>query len=132
MLVDCYVCKHCLCRQFCPKCYDKLKAGDLHPLICNKDHKMLRLPPFDWAKWRTIPAGMMTLDSQLVTCTEWVDRIRKEYDVEQTQIDYIKIEKARQLKAASIIVGKWRSRLKRIRAKKPAIAPTLRRVKTVG
>ncbi|KAL1799853.1 hypothetical protein ACET3X_000195 [Alternaria dauci] len=132
MLADCYVCKHCLCTQFCPKCYDKLKAGDSHPLICNKNHEMLRLPPFDWVKWRTIPAGMMIVDNQLVSCSEWVDKIRKEYDVQQTQIDYIKMEKARQLKAGSIIVGKWRSKLKRIRATKPAIAPTLRRVKTVA
>lgn len=132
VLADCHVCKHCLCRQFCSACYKKLLAGDLHPLICNKDHKMLFLPPFDWDSWRTMPADMMTVGKQLVPRQEWVDRIRKEYDVLQEQIDMTKLEKARELKAASVIAVRWRSRLKRIRDKNPSIAPTLRRVKTVG
>jgi hypothetical protein len=132
ILADCWVCKHCLCRQFCPECYKKLGAGDLHPLICDKDHKMLKLPPFDWDAWRSIPAEMMSVDNKLVPRAEWVDRICKEYNVQQSQIDYIKMEKARELKAASIIAVQWRNRLQRIRARKPATAPTLRRVKTVG
>ncbi|KAG9192790.1 hypothetical protein G6011_11524 [Alternaria panax] len=132
MLADFYVCKHCLCVQFCPGCYDKLLVGDLHPLICNKDHKMLKLPPFDWIAWRTIPAEMMIVGQNLVPRSEWVHKICKEYNVQQADIDLIKMEKARQLKAASVIAVQWRNRLKRIRARKPSTAPTLRRVKTVG
>ena len=47
MVADCWACKHCLCLQLCPGCYQKLLDGELHPLLCNKDHKMLYLPPFD-------------------------------------------------------------------------------------
>jgi hypothetical protein len=47
ILADCWVCKHCLCVQFCSACHGKLLADNLHHLICNKDHKMLYLPPFD-------------------------------------------------------------------------------------
>ena len=79
-----------------------------------------------------MPADMMTVGKQLVPRRDWVDRIRKEYDVLQEQIDMTKLEKARELKAASVIAVRWRSRLKRIRDKNPSIAPTLRRVKTVG
>jgi len=65
---------------------------------------MLYLPLFDWENWRTIPADMMTLDKQLVSCKEWVDKIRKEYKVQQEEIDSIKMEKARELWAAGVIV----------------------------
>ncbi|RAR11407.1 hypothetical protein DDE83_004553 [Stemphylium lycopersici] len=132
VLADCYVCKHCLCVQFCSACYKKLLAGELHPLICNKDHKMLFLPWFDWDAWHAMPVDMMTVNKQSVPRREWIDRIRKEYDVQQEQIDMTKLEKARELKAASVIAVRWRSRLKRIRDKNPSTAPTLRRVKTVG
>jgi tetratricopeptide (TPR) repeat protein len=132
VLADCYVCKHCLCVQFCSGCYKKLLADDLHPLICNKDHKMLFLPPFDWKIWRTMPADMVIVEKQLVPRLEWIDGIRKEFNVQQEQIDFIKMEKARELKAASIFAVQWRNRLQRIRAKKLSTAPTLRRAKTVG
>jgi tetratricopeptide (TPR) repeat protein len=132
VLADCWVCKHCLCVQFCSECHRKLLADELHPLICNKNHKMLFLPPFDWKAWRTMPAHMMTVDKHLVPRSEWIERIRKEYNVQQEQIDFIKMEKARELKAASVIAVRWRNRLQKIRARKPSATPTLRRVKTVG
>lgn len=132
ILADCWVCKHCLCVQFCSGCHRRLLGDDLHHLICNKNHEMLFLPPFDWKAWRTIPVDMMTVDKKLVRRLEWVDRIRKEYNVQQGQIDFIKIMKARELKAAEVITVRWRSRLQRIRAKKQSTAPTLRRAKTVG
>ncbi|CAN9082306.1 unnamed protein product [Alternaria sp. RS040] len=132
MLVDCYVCRHCLCVQLCPGCYEKLLTDDLHPLVCNKDHKMLFLPPFDWDAWRSMPAGMMTVGQKSVPRAEWVEKICKEFNVQQNEIDLIKMEKARELKAASVIAVQWRNRLQRIRARKQATAPKLRRVKTVG
>jgi tetratricopeptide (TPR) repeat protein len=132
MLADCWVCKHCFCVQLCPGCYKKLLDDDLRPLICNKEHKMLYLPPFDWEAWRAMPADMMTVDKKLVARKEWVDKIRKEYNVQQEEIDFIKMEKARELKAASVIAVRWRNRLQRMRAKKPSAAPKLRRSRTVG
>ncbi|KAI4948494.1 hypothetical protein J4E91_005918 [Alternaria rosae] len=131
MLADCWVCKHCLCVQLCQGCYKKLLEDDLHPLVCNKDHKMLFLPPFDWEAWRTFPADMMVVEKQLVPRKDWVDRIRKEYNVQQEEIDFVKTEKARELKAASVIAVRWRNRLQRIRASRPT-APTLRRARTVA
>ncbi|KAI4649313.1 hypothetical protein J4E93_003629 [Alternaria ventricosa] len=130
MIADCWVCKHCLDVQLCQGCYKKLLDDDLHPLICNKNHKMLLLPPFDWEAWRTTPADMMIVDKQPVPRKDWVDRIRKEYNVQQAEIDFIKIEKARELKAASIIAltaVRWRNRVQRIRASRPVTARTLRR-----
>ncbi|KAI4916179.1 hypothetical protein J4E85_010267 [Alternaria conjuncta] len=132
MLTDCWVCKHCLYFQLCRNCYKKLQEDDLNPLICNKDHKMLYLPPFDWEAWRSIPADMMTVDKQLVSRKDWVDKIRKGYNVQQAEIDLIKIEKARELKAASVLAVQWRNRLQRIRANRPSAAPALRRVGTVA
>jgi len=113
IVADCWVCKHCLCVQFCPGCYNKLLSDDLHLLVCDKNHKMLYLPPFDWENWRSIPADMMTLDKQLVSRKEWVDKIRKEYIVQQEEIDSIKMEKARELWAAGIITVRQRNRLQR-------------------
>ncbi|KAI4914274.1 uncharacterized protein J4E92_009688 [Alternaria infectoria] len=113
VMADCWACKHCLCVQLCPGCYKKLLDDDLQPLICNKDHKMLYIPPFDWEAWRTIPADMMTVDNKPVHRKDWVDKIRKEYNVQQDEIDFIKIEKARGLKAASVIAVRWRNRLQR-------------------
>jgi len=130
MVADCWACKHCLCVQLCPGCYKKLLDDDLQPLLCNKDHKMLYIPPFDWEAWRTIPADMMTVDNKLVHRKDWVDKIRKEYNVQQEEIDSIKMEKTRRkrgLKAASIIAVRWRNRLQRIRASKSLTARTLRR-----
>ncbi|CAN9140605.1 unnamed protein product [Alternaria alternata] len=131
LLDDCWVCRHCLCVQLCPGCHEKLLADNLHPLVCNKDHKMLFLPPFDWDAWRSMPAEMMTVGQKLVPRAEWVDKICKEFNARQNEIDLIKMEKARELKAASVIAVQWRNRLQRIRARKQAAAPKLRRVKTV-
>ncbi|KAI4706158.1 hypothetical protein J4E89_009212 [Alternaria sp. Ai002NY15] len=131
MVADCWACKHCLCVQLCPGCYKKLMEDDLQPLLCNKDHKMLYIPPFDWEAWRTTPADMMTVDNKLVRRKDWVDKIRKEYNVQQEEIDFIKMEKARRLKAASVIAVRWRNRLQRLRASRPVAAPALRRAKTV-
>ena len=122
MLADCWVCKHCLCVQLCRGCYKKLLDDDLHPLVCNKDHKMLFLPPFDWEAWHTTPAEMMVVDKQLVPRKAWVDRIRKEFKVQQEEIDFIKMEKARELWAASVMTLRWRNRLHRIRASRPSKA----------
>ena len=56
---------------------------------------------------------MMTVDKKLVRRKDWVDKIRKEYNVQQEEIDFIKMEKARGLKAASVIAVWWRNRLQR-------------------
>jgi len=131
MIADCWVCKHCLDVQLCQGCYNKLLDDDLNPLICNKDHKMLFLPPFDWEAWRTTPADMMTLDEQLVSRKEWVDKIRKEFNVQQEEIDFIKMKKARELWAAGIIAVRWRKRLHRIRANRLSKASRVHRAKTL-
>ena len=113
MLADCWMCKHCLCVQLCQGCYKKLLEDNLHPLVCNKNHQMLFLPPFDWEAWRTTPADMMIVDKQLVPRKDWVDKIRKEYNVQQEEIDVIKIEKAMELWAGGVIAVRWRNRLQR-------------------
>ncbi|KAF3041136.1 hypothetical protein E8E12_008366 [Didymella heteroderae] len=137
MLADCWVCKNCLCVQLCPPCYEKLKADSGHPLVCNKEHKMLYLPPFDQDLWQSMSSDMVIVDKQSVSRVEWLNKIRDEYKVQQEQIDVIKIEKARELKAATCIakhILRWRRRLFLYRAAKQARQsgpPPLRRAQTV-
>lgn len=132
MLEDCYVCKHCLCVQLCAGCYKKLQDNDLSPLICNKNHNMLYLPPFDREKWQTMSPDMTIVDGQPVPRSQWLNKIRDEYGMQQEQLDMIKLEKARVIKAASCIavyILRWLKRNKKKRAEQPA-APTLRRAQT--
>lgn len=137
MLADCWVCKNCLCVQLCPTCYDKLQADDGHPLVCSKEHKMLYLPPFEKKMWQTLSPGETLVSKQSVPRLDWLDQIRDEYKVQQEQIDILKIEKARELKAATCIakhILRWRRRLFLLRAAKHARQsgpPTLRRAQTV-
>ncbi|KAF2622483.1 hypothetical protein BU25DRAFT_377630 [Macroventuria anomochaeta] len=134
MLADCWVCKHCLCVQLCSACYGKLQADDLHPLICNKEHKLLYLPPFDQNMWQSISSDMIIIDKQPVPRLQWLNKIRDEYGVQQEQIDMLKIEKARELKAATCIarhILRWRRKLLKIRAARQPTVPTLRRARTI-
>lgn len=128
MLVDCYVCKNCLDAQLCSGCYEKLQADELIPLTCNKNHKMLYLPPFDQNKRQTMSSDMVIVDGQLVPRSQWLNKIRNEFGMQQEQIDMIKLQKARELKAASRIamhILRLQKRYKKDRANQPA-APALR------
>jgi tetratricopeptide (TPR) repeat protein len=134
MLADCWVCKYCLCVQLCSGCYRKLQADDLDPLICNKSHKHLYLPPFDQAMWRSVSPDMIIADKQPVPRLQWLNKIRDEYGVQQEQIDMLKIEKARELKAATCIAMhylKWRRKHLKTKVKKDPAIPILRRARTV-
>lgn len=137
MLADCWVCKNCLCVQLCPPCYKKLQADNGHPLVCNKEHKMLYLPPFEKSLWHSMSSDMVIVDKQPVPRLQWLNEIRDEYQVQQEQIDVLKIEKARELKAATCIakhILRWRRRLFLLRAAKQARQSgprTLRRTQTV-
>lgn len=119
MLADCWVCRTCFDVQLCPACYKKLRNDELDPLICNKSHKLLYLPPFNEELWRTLPADMMIVDRKPVFRVDWINKLRDEYQVQPEQIDMIKIEKARELKARTCIaryVMRWRRRLHLLRA----------------
>ena len=134
MLADCWVCKHCLDRQLCPRCYEKLQADEFHPLVCNKDHKHLYLPAFDQEMWQSTSADMMIVDKQPVPRLQWLNKIQDEYGVQQEQIDMLKVQKARELKAAGCIalhVSKWRRKFLKNRTAKQHTVPTLRRAKTI-
>lgn len=118
MLIDCYVCKHCLAVHLCSSCFNKLQDGELSSLICNKDHKMLYLPPFDQSKQRIMLSDMVIVDGQPVPRSQWLNKIRDEFGMQQEQIDMIKLQKARELKAASRIamhVLKLQNRFKKKR-----------------
>lgn len=123
VLTEIYVCKNCYCVQLCPSCYTKLQDDKLNPMVCNKSHKMLYLPAFDKALWHTLPADMMIVDGKPVARVDWVNKLRDEYQVQQEQIEMIKINKARELKARTCIaryVIRWRRRLYSLRAAKEA------------
>ncbi|KAF1358278.1 hypothetical protein EJ07DRAFT_179983 [Lizonia empirigonia] len=136
MLADCWVCKNCLCVQLCPPCYEKLQA-DNGPLVCNKDHKMLYLPPFEKSLWQSTAPDMVIVNKQPVPRLQWLNGIRDEYQVQREQIDILKIEKARELKAATCIakqILRWRRRLFLLRAAKQARQsgpPTFHRAQTI-
>jgi tetratricopeptide (TPR) repeat protein len=123
VLADVWVCRNCYCVQLCPACYKKLQDDELHPMVCNKSHKLLYLPPFDKELWQTLPADMMIVDKKSVARVDWINKLREEYEVQQEQIEMIKIKKARELKARTCIaryVLRWRRRLYSLRASKKA------------
>lgn len=123
VLAEIYVCKNCYWVQLCPSCYTKLQDDQLHPMVCNKSHKMLYLPAFDKALWQTLPADMMIVDGKPVARVEWVNKLRDEYQVHQEQIEMLKISKARELKARTCIaryVIRWRRKLYSLRVAKEA------------
>ena len=102
-MAEIYVCKNCYWVQLCPSCYTKLQDDQLHPMVCNKSHKMLYLPAFDKALWQTLPANMMIVDGKPVARVDWVNKLRDEYQVQQEHIEMLKISKARELKARTCI-----------------------------
>jgi sulfur carrier protein ThiS len=132
MLVDCYVCKHCLDTQLCSGCYKKLQNDKLGPPVCNKDHTMLYLPPFDQGKWQGMSPNIVIVNGQLIPRSQWLNKIRDEYGMQQEQIDMIKLQRVRELKAVSGItrqILRLQMRDKKKRAEYFA-APTLRRAQT--
>jgi hypothetical protein len=132
ILADCWVCKNCLCVQLCPDCYRKLQADELQSLICNKEHKLLYLPPFDQTLWQGTSQDAMLVDKQPVPRQEWLDKIRDEYKVHQDQINSLKIQKARELKVYEHIAKMRVSRLLVERHRqRPAVRPVRRATTTV-
>lgn len=103
VLADVWICRNCFIVQLCPACYQKLQDEELPPLTCNKRHKHLYLPIFDKELWQTLSADMMVVDKKPVARVDWVNKLREEYQVQQEQIEMIKIEKARELKAKACI-----------------------------
>ena len=59
-----------------------------------------------------MPVDMMTVDKQLVPRREWIDKVRREYKVQQEEIDFVKLQKARGLKAAHVLGEAWRKKQK--------------------
>ncbi|KAH7393086.1 hypothetical protein BKA66DRAFT_567805 [Pyrenochaeta sp. MPI-SDFR-AT-0127] len=130
VLADCWACKHCLCVQLCSGCYEKLQADHLHPLICNKGHKLLYLPPFNQALWASTPPDMVVVGGQTIPRKQWLNQIRDDWGVQQEQIDSFKLETARRLKAASCIAFymlRWHRKYKKAKAGESPKIPSLSR-----
>lgn len=148
ILSDCWVCKNCLCVQLCPSCYSNLQTtttttttANTRPLVCAKTHKFLYLPPLDTHALQSSSSDTLTLANRPIPRVQFLNKIRDEFKVQQEQIDVLKIEKARELKAATCIarhILRWRRRLFLLRAARQArvgggllVMPVLRRAQTV-
>lgn len=83
---DMYICKDCLDVQFDPDCYQKLKKGELDINICGTDHAHLHVPPFDEEGWRKMPKDHMMVGGTPTPRKEWIDRIKKNWLVDEESI----------------------------------------------
>lgn len=98
-----FVCRDCLDVQLCSACHAKLKDGEISPMFCNSSHEFLHVPLIDRTLWEKMHADQMILGDALVSRDVWVDGLRREWNLEQEQIDTEKLEAGRKLKAARCI-----------------------------
>jgi tetratricopeptide (TPR) repeat protein len=82
-----HFCKHCMDCKFCTECYEKLQDGALRPLMCNKDHVFLHVPPFDRQVWEKTPLDMMYVGSEKVLRKAWLDGLRAQWNLVQETIN---------------------------------------------
>ncbi|KAF3004796.1 hypothetical protein E8E13_002980 [Curvularia kusanoi] len=89
----------------------KSQNDKLSLTVCNRSHKKLYLLAFNPALWQTLPADMMIVDRKPVARVDWINKLRDEYQVQQEQIEMMKINKARGLKARTCIARELYSKV---------------------
>ena len=110
---DQWVCKHCLDKQLCSSCHEKLLRGDLSQTICSKDHQFLHVPPFDRPAWEKMPPDMMLVGDKLISRLAWIDELRAEWGLQQEVIDQRRMTVKNQFQAATAIARLRKSTLKK-------------------
>ena len=79
---DIYVCKDCIDVQFDHGCLELLRKGDLARNVCDKGHDFLHVEKYDFEKAARIGAGNVEVGGNVMTVKEWLDSIKKEWDVQ--------------------------------------------------
>ncbi|KAJ5981977.1 hypothetical protein N7451_012077 [Penicillium sp. IBT 35674x] len=78
-----YLCRECDYVKFEQRCLDDMRNGKLK--FCNKDHEMLHVPAYDPAeRWR-IGDGNVKIGEEIVSVSEWLQRIRKEWGIQSVE-----------------------------------------------
>ncbi|KAJ5154944.1 Tetratricopeptide-like helical [Penicillium coprophilum] len=78
---DMYVCRECEDIQFHAHCYRKLLEGTLKYEFCNKDHKMLHVPPYDPAQRQRVGVGNVLVGEEIIPVTEWLQRLKENWGI---------------------------------------------------
>ncbi|CAG8908395.1 unnamed protein product [Penicillium egyptiacum] len=76
-----YMCRECDYTHFDEPCYTKLREGTLKKRICNKDHEMLHVPPYDATKRQRLGEGNVLVGEEIISVTEWLQRIKEKWDI---------------------------------------------------
>ncbi|KAJ5561844.1 Tetratricopeptide-like helical [Penicillium sp. DV-2018c] len=79
---DFYVCRECYDIQFDLRCLNKLREGSLKGRVCDKDHDMLYVPPYDAAERRRIGNGNVLVGEEIIPVNEWLRRIKAKWALE--------------------------------------------------
>ncbi|KAJ5982082.1 hypothetical protein N7451_012182 [Penicillium sp. IBT 35674x] len=78
-----YLCRECDYVKFEQRCLGDMRNGKLK--FCNKDHEMLHVPAYDPAeRWR-IGDLNVKIGEEIVSVSEWLQRIRKEWGIQSVE-----------------------------------------------
>jgi len=79
---DWYACIDCADVLFNSYCLEKLRAGTLGRLICNKDHEMVHYPKYNPKKLKAIGKGNVEVGGKVMSVEDWKAGIRTSYGLE--------------------------------------------------
>ena len=76
-----YMCRECNYTEFDEPCYIKLREGILEKNICDKNHEMFHVPPYDAAKRERIGEGNVLVGEEIMPVSEWLQRLKEKWDI---------------------------------------------------
>ncbi|KAJ5950320.1 Tetratricopeptide-like helical [Penicillium vulpinum] len=78
---DIYVCRECEHTGFTEPCYTKLREGTLKKRVCDKDHEVLHVPPYDAAERRRIGESNVLVGEEIIPVTKWLQELKEKWDI---------------------------------------------------
>ncbi|KAJ5815978.1 Tetratricopeptide-like helical [Penicillium robsamsonii] len=78
---DIYVCRECEDIQFHAACYPQLREGTAIEPVCDKDHEMLHVPPYDPAECQRVGEGNILVGEEIIPVTEWLRRLKENWNI---------------------------------------------------
>ncbi|KAJ5789999.1 Tetratricopeptide-like helical [Penicillium psychrosexuale] len=75
------MCRECNYTEFNEPCYIKLREGTLERNICDKDHEMFHVPPYDVAKHERVGEGNVLVGEEIMPVSEWLQRLNEKWDI---------------------------------------------------
>lgn len=76
-----YMCRECDYTHLDEPCYTKLREGTLEKKICDKEHEILHIPPFDAAERERVGGGNVLVGEEIISVSEWLQRIKDKWDI---------------------------------------------------